>query len=278
MPFLDFLDMKMERPPLYGWFHLLWLGILIASCVLVYVFRRRFTDKAINLTLLLTGLLVILLEVYKQLVFSYKPNGGGYEWSYQWYAFPFQFCSTPMYLMFTAGILRKGKVYDALTSYLATFSLVAGIIVMLYPSTVFIDIIGINIQTMICHGSMVFIAVMLLATKKVKIEWKTLLKGILLFAIMSAIAIILNVVWHFFGTEETFNMFFISPFYPCELPLLGLVYDNVPYIVFLLIYLIGFSASAGIVLGIAKGFEKLGQRKTNEDITDKIIKIIKTPL
>ena len=41
-------------------------------------------------------------------------------------------------------------------------------------------------------------------------------------------------------TGETFNMFYISPFYPCTLPVLNIIYEKTPYIVFLLCYILGF--------------------------------------
>ena len=38
---LDFLNGKMQEPTLYGWFHLLCWGIVIAASVVVIVFRKK---------------------------------------------------------------------------------------------------------------------------------------------------------------------------------------------------------------------------------------------
>ena len=53
----------------------------------------------------------------------------GLSYNYAWYAFPWQFCSTPMYIGLLAG-LSKGKLHDHFCAYLATFALFAGTAVM----------------------------------------------------------------------------------------------------------------------------------------------------
>ena len=211
-------------------------------------------------------------------------GGGNSAWSFQWYAFPFQFCSTPMYLMLIAGILRRGKVYDCIINYLATFALFAGLCVMIYPGDVFTFYIGINIQTMFWHSSMFVIGFMLLATRSVEFKFKTILKASYVFLIMLALALCMNILWHFYGTDATFNMFYISPYLPCTLPLLNIVYANTPYIIFLIIYIIGFILAASVMLGFAILFDKLTkkvqQRKMSEDeiTTNKILEIINKKL
>jgi hypothetical protein len=123
---------------------------------------------------------------------------------------------------------------------------------------VFIPTIGINIQTMFVHGGMVVIGVLLLVTQTTKIQWKTILKAMIVFGVMVVITLIMNIIWHFVGVEgHSFNMFFISPWYNCELPILQMVQDSTPYIVFLLAYVIGFSLCATIVLAAAIGITKL---------------------
>ena len=256
MKFLDFLASTTTPPKAFGVYHLICLAIMITLCALVVVFRKKFTDKSINIILLTTGITFIVLEIYKQVVMNYGPNGFGA--SYAWYIFPFQFCSTPMYLMLLAGILRKGKIHDCLISYLGTFALLAGLLVMLIPGDVLTYIIGINIQTMIVHGGMVVIGVLLLTTQKAKLQWFTIVKATIVFAVMVSIAMLLNTLWHFFGTNATFNMFFISPWQTCSLlPQLETLRANYPYILFFSVYFIGFTLAALLVLSIAIGIKAL---------------------
>lgn len=281
--FLHWLQGTMTTPTWFGWFHILWLCIMIAECVVIYIFRKKISRKTINIILLTVGIALIIFELYKQIVFSFNYNGGNGNstWSYQWYAFPFQFCSTPMYLMVIAGILRKGKVYNCITSYLATFAAFAGLCVMIYTGGVFTSMIGINIQTMFWHSSMFTIGFLLLATRSVEFNFKTILRASYVFFVMIGLALIMNIIWHYCGTDATFNMFFISPYYPCTLVILDKIYQTVPYIIFLLIYLIGFILAASIIFGVALLLDKLEKRlaknKTSQDdeTSEKIINIIK---
>ena len=144
--FLHWLQTRMPMPTWFGWFHIMWIIFTIAACTLIFIFRKRISKKGINITLLCLGIVCIVLEIYKQVVYAFNYNDGGNTctWDYEWYSFPFQFCSTPMYLMVLAAILRKGKVYDSLLAYLATYALFAGLVVMIYTGDVFSKIIGIN--------------------------------------------------------------------------------------------------------------------------------------
>lgn len=245
---LSALDGTMETPKPYGWFHLMCFGIVIVACTLIIIFRKKFTKKSVNIIMLVTSIIFILFEIYKQLIMNFDDGKISSDWS--WYIFPFQFCSTPMYVMLLASILRKGKVYNCLTAYLGTFGLFAGLAVMFLPTTVFISTIGINIQTMVIHGGMVIIGILLLSTNTIEFRWKSLLKALYVFLILCSVALAMNIVWHYIGTDDTFNMFFISPWYDCELPILQSIQDGAPYIVFLLCYIIGFTLCAGITLSV----------------------------
>ena len=75
---------------------------------------------------------------------------------------------------------------------------------------------------------------------------------------MLAIAMTLNLVGHHF-IEGTFNMFYISPYYPCPLVILDNIYAAQPYAVFLIIYAVGFVVCAFIMFLIQFGILKLCQ-------------------
>ena len=236
--------------------------------------------KMTRIVVLTYSIVTILLEVYKQLNFSFNSTTG--EWHYQWYAFPFQFCSTPMYNGLIAGCVKKGKFQEFLYSYLATYALFAGLAVMFLPSDVFISTIGINIQTMICHGGMVVVGIFLFFSGMVKLEWKTILKALSVFCVLVFIALILNVIFNSTGNTATFNMFFISPFLPCTLPLLSMIYPLVPYPIFLIIYIAGFTLAALVMLAIAIGINKIVKgRKSRPGLSDdetmeKIFSVLKS--
>lgn len=254
--FIYAFQKTMQTPTIFGWFHILWLFIMIVACVLIIIFRKKISQKGVKYTILTVGILLILFEIMKQLVYSFNWNEETQTvtWSYQWYAFPFQFCSTPMYLMLIAGLCKKNLFRDSLYAYLATFALFGGFIVMVYPGDVFTSTIFISIHTMLWHSSMVVIGVLIWATNSIEFKQKTFLKALCVFASMLAIAMLANFIWKWAGgieTGQTFNMFYISPYYSCHLALLSTIYANAPYIVFLLCYILGFSLAAYIVTMIA---------------------------
>ena len=255
---LAFLDSSMETPASYGWFHLLWLALTFLALIPLLRFPKQKSDTHIRRVVLVTAIAVILLEVYKQINYSFSYENG-IVFDYQWYAFPFQFCSTPMYIGLLAGLTKKGKVHESLCAYLATYALFAGLAVMVYPNDVFIGTIGINIQTMICHGSMITIAIYLFATGHVKLHHKTILKAMPVFAVTVGMAAVMNEIAYQVGLleTETFNMFFISPHCDPHLIIYSDVQKVVPFPWSLVIYILGFTAAAYLVLLIAMGIGAL---------------------
>lgn len=246
----EILDLQMNRPQPYSWFHFLSLLIAIISFVIFIKVFRNINEKNFKRFMIVTGLVMILFEIYKQAIFTYQAN------EYQWYAFPFQFCSTPMYLFLIYGLSKSKKIDGYLLSFLATFSAFAGLAVMLYPTSVYVSTVGINIQTMVHHGLMASIGFSLLLTRT-QFNIKTILKGMSVFIILMGFAYLLNTLFEVFIHDGTFNMFFISPNFSTEIPILSLIQPNVPHLVFLIVYAIGFTLMASLILYIGYLLKKI---------------------
>lgn len=249
-----------ETPVPYGWFHIMWLGIMLLAIVVVCIYGRKLSDRTFRITLLVIAVTLILFEVYKQLDFSYDRSSD--TWNYGWYYFPFQFCSVPMYAMLIAGLTR-GKVQEYICCFLATFGMIGGLITMFYPATVFIPTIGICIQTMYWHATLVVVAVLMWVNGRVKLEHKSVLKGALVFVVIVILAMLMNIIFHYTGDTEqySFNMFYISPYENSGLPVFGVLWDKLPYAVFLASYILGFSVGAYIITLVAIGIGRLCFRK-----------------
>ena len=251
---LQIFDAKMQRPDAWGWFHLLFWSITIVTAVLLCVFHRKDKPERVRKVVLTVAVVVTLLEIYKQINFSF---GSGTTFDYQWYAFPFQFCSTPMYIGLLAGMIRKGKIHDAFCAYLATYAMFAGMITMCIPNDIYTSTIGINIQTSVCHGSMITVAIYLFYSGHVKLQHKTILKAMPVFASAMGIAMILNEIAYRSGLEENFNMFYISPHQPPHLLVYSDIQKVVPFPFCTVIYFLGFTLAAYLVLLAAIGISKL---------------------
>ena len=258
---LEILDARMTTPEGYGWFHLLFFALSIGMGIFLCIKFKNPTEKQTRTILLILSITSIVLEIYKQINYTFSPTDTGINADYQWYAFPWQFCSMPMYVGLLGG-LTKGKFHHAMCAFLATYSTFAGLCVMLYPAQVFISTIGINLQTMICHGSMLTVGIFLLGTRYVESTHKTILKAIPVFSVAVLMAMGMNELAHWTGFTggETFNMFFISPYEDPSLPVYSIVQQYVPYPWCLIIYIAAFSLAAYLILLISMGMFRIKRK------------------
>ena len=237
----------MTRPTYYGWFHCMFIAIFVTLCVLsVILAKKNKTEKSFKIVVWVSWAIMFTLELYKQLNFSFSLVDGNSTWDYQWYAFPYQLCSTPLYILPIIGCLKPCKVRDALMHFLSTFAFFGGLVVFISPGDVFVETIGINIQTMVHHGLQMVTGIYFVVYNKEKINFKQFLNTVIVFGVVLSVAMLLNEIVPNF-TTETFNMFYISRKFPCTLQVLNQIYASVPYIVFLLTYIFGFCLAGFLI-------------------------------
>lgn len=255
---LEILDTQAATPAVLGWYHIVCFVLFIGIGVLLCL-RFKDGERYARPIVLIAAIIVTVLEVYKMINYTLSYDGSTITADFQWYAFPWQFCSTPMYVGLLTGVFRRGVVHRSLFAYLATFSLFAGLCVMIYPGDVFTGTVGINIQTMICHGSMVSIGIYLFGCGYVRTEHKTILRAIPVFASALMVAMVLNEIAYRTGLLETdtFNMFYISPYCDPHLPVYSIVQQHVAYPWCLIIYIAAFSLAAYLILLIAMGIKQV---------------------
>lgn len=184
-------------------------------------------------------MIIVFLEIVKEIEYSSYFENEVQLWDYPWYIFLFQLCSTPLYILPFVVFVKNKKIRQYFISYMMTFSLFGDLAVYAYPNDVFVETTIINFQTMIHHGMQIVLGIFLVVVYRKQYDFKFFLKGILVFVGLSITAMALNVsMYHIFqnkGLDDTFNMFFVSPYFDCTLPVLSLIYPKVPYIIFLLI-------------------------------------------
>ncbi|MBO4666686.1 MAG: YwaF family protein [Bacilli bacterium] len=258
------------RPGNYGWYHIMWLFIMvIVTFLLTYFYGRKHDKKTDDRVVLSIGLLLFVIELYKQIFYWLE---AGY---YRWYAFPFQFCSIPMFIALIAPHLKEGKVKDAMYKFLGFFGFLAGFAVMVFPGSCFsTDYITILIHTMLWHASIVVLGFYVIYSKEYgKNFLKEVLPGTIIYALLVLFAVIVNIVGYklYFGTPnnvhgETLFFLYLSPYYGCPFPILGTLKEQVPYIVFLICYVLAFAIGISIVWCATLGIRKLALRnKKNEN-------------
>lgn len=254
------LESTMPRQYPYGWYHITTTLFFIVIGFLLCRWPGGKSPKCVRIVLGVTSALVLLAEILKQILLTFDFNGVSFTADYQWFAFPFQFCSTPMYIGLIAA-LTKGRVHRACCDYLASFAVFAGVAVLVYPAEIYTQYILINVQTMVCHGSMLTLGIYLLKTGYVQCNLRTWRGALPVFLINVSIAVVMNEIAFRSGVLETdvFNMFFISPYCEPTLAVYSWVQAVVPFPWCLAFYILGFSAAAGLVLLCAKGLRRLGR-------------------
>lgn len=233
------------RPKAFGAFHLTSLAIILGLFVLMICLWRYLPRGRVALrrALFVFGGLLLLLEVGKQILYSYQPAVG---WDYNWDRFPFQFCSTPIYIALLAACLPDGDRHPRLCSFrhallcfLGTYSPVAGCAVLFWPSSdVFHEIVFLSVHTMVWHGAMLLFGLYLWLTEAIVPAPKTALAAALVYLPTPFVALGLNELEHALGFagDDGFNMFYISRFGNCTIPVLHEIQKTAPYPVFFLSY------------------------------------------
>ena len=258
-----------SAPKSFGIFHLTLLITTILFAVILPIKFKNSSEKDFRKILLILWCVMLIGEIYHQTAFSFNVENGEAVWRYQWHKFPFQFCATPLYILPLAIFSKKKRIRDSALSFLSCFSLFAGLAVSVYPNDVFTTLVGANIQSLVHHGLQIVIGVMIAVHNRQRLNSKFFLKGVYLFLIITSIAMVMNEIAY--GViqkaqiNEAFNMFYISPYYDCSLPVLGDLYHILPYPAFIALYVLGFVCIAALVFYIQKAtllFSHIDKTKT----------------
>ena len=238
---IHFLQGTMEEPGIISWFHFIALIPIIAGAILVPFFCKDVKEKTYKLILLISWIVLIILEIFKQLVKAYHFGEPSY-WEYSIRDFPFSICSMVYYLVPIILFVNKEKhpkIVDAAVGYLSFITLTMGIVVCVYTKMVTSDLIYINIQTMVHHGALIVLGVFIYVWNRKTISIKTFYRSLIAFGITAVIAILINLAFY----PNFINMFFINPRRITNLPIGSVVQEKAGYPV----YLIGFLALIALV-------------------------------
>lgn len=232
------INWRMDVPKLFGIFHITFLFICVAITTLLIIFFRDSNAKTMKRIVLISWIIMVVLEVAKQLMLSYEM---GY-WQYVWEQFPFQFCETPMYIMPFILFIKNEKIKNAILSFMSTYVFFAGFALMILPITLFSSSVLLNIRTMIQHGIQVMLGLYLFAWNRKNITMRSVIHGSIIFIGTVVLALILNAIIGIKHPEV--NMFYLSRENPSIIFIVKEIKPYVPYPIFLLAYIIGFSLCA----------------------------------
>lgn len=269
-------NFEMETPIPYGWFHILWIILTLGSIVFLYKKRNNYSEKQLKKVLLIYGVVAFVLELLKQIVwsFNYDPITKIVSWDYEWYAFPFQLCTTPIFVTLICGFLKKGKLRTSLLSYMAFVTILGSIATIIIPDSCFVSDILVNIHTMWLHCGSLVVSVYLLISGEVKLNIKNLINGVFVFLVYVGLADLLNVLVYNSGilNGESFNMFYISPYFTSTLPVFDIIQESVPYPIYFITYLCVLITGALIIYFASLGIKEIYMFYKNRVVKSNMIK------
>ncbi len=249
---LELSRIPMDKPEPYGDYHILCLVVFGTISLLLWLFFRNSKDRTYRIIMLMFWLSMLIFETYKETVISHRIIDGEVVFSYPWNAFPFQLCSTPLYVLPFLAILPDCRVRDFFAAYTATFALIGGLGVFFFPRTVFGTSLFGNIHSMNHHGIQVATGLFTAAWYRKRLNFRFYLKGEALFAVMFSIAMWLNTDFYEYlktlNKHHGFNMFFINPSVGFNIQVFEDILNQIPRETIHAYYFVGISILAGIMI------------------------------
>lgn len=202
----------MQTPEPYSMFHI----VLTAAGLLTAVFGARMLatrsrgKRSSDRVLLVCGLALAVSELYKQGFLYYIVDGGVYDW---WY-FPFQLCSVPMYLCLVIPLLggnAAAPIRRSLCTFIQDFGLLGGIMALAEPTGLFHPYWTLTLHGLCWHFMLVFLGLYCALDGSSCREPGGFTSVLPLFAACCVIAAVINVTARPLGSAD---MFYISPYYP----------------------------------------------------------------
>ena len=204
--FINATAWPMTEPASYGPFHLIFAFVGLAAAALLARRLRRLSDKGNRILLLTCGIFLLLSEIYKQLFYYYFIG----QRSYQWWIFPFQLCSVPMYLCIIAPLLKPGKVQQGMYNFMMIYNLLGGFMAFVEPSGITHAYWTLTLHAFIWHLILVFIGLYLAFSDRAGKTMKDYRAASVTFLCLSGLAFCINLIfWK--AAEGDINMFFVGP-------------------------------------------------------------------
>jgi len=175
-------------------------------------------NKKLDKIFFLVGCLMILSEIWKQYCLTFIINDGSYDW---WY-FPFQLCSIPMYLLMCLPLLHKTRTRSLIYTFLMDYVLLCGVFVFFDTSGMFYDYLPLTIHSFVWHFLLIGLGIAAGFSDHADYSYRGFLKSSLIYVCGCIIAAGLNYLLHDYGK---INMFYISPYYYIAQPVFRTIRD-----------------------------------------------------
>ena len=158
---------------------------------------------------LASGILMLASELWKQYTLTFLLGGGNYNW---WY-FPFQLCSIPMYVCLLLPWVRSRCVQQVLTAFLVDFGMLGGIFAFFDTSGMHYDYFPLTVHSFAWHILLIILGLAAARSDRAVSSWSDYAGAAALYLTCCLTATGLNLTLDHLGT---INMFYINPDYEMQ--------------------------------------------------------------
>ena len=174
--------------------------------------------SAFHICITAAGFLIAVLAAYVlsrkmertffiRLFLYYVVNQEKYDW---WY-FPFQLCSLPMYFCLLLPLVKNRKLQLIILTFMQDFNLLGGIMALAEPSGLLHPYWFLTMHGLLWHILLIFIGLFIGFSHESDSSFTGYVRTLPLFLLCCGIATLINVTARPLGQAD---MFYISPYYP----------------------------------------------------------------
>ncbi len=221
-----------------------------------FLFFRSLSEDTVRRVLFAAGLILAAGEIYKQIFLYFVINGGFYNW---WF-FPFQLCSLPMYLCVAQFFIGSQKARRVIGTFLRDYCIMAGIAALIVHEGFSNIHWSLTLHGYLWHIIMVLTGLFCDFTGLADDSRKGFEGALLLFVGSVLIATVINIFAPGHGVAD---MFYISPYHVSVQPVvheLGLIIGIVPSDI---LYLLAICLGAAIIHALFCLFDRSVDRSLN---------------
>ena len=150
------------------------------------------------------GFLMLATEVWKQWCLTYRLGGGQYNW---WY-FPFQLCSIPMYICLLLFFVSSVKIRRILLTFLMDFGLLAGVFTFFDTSGLNYSYFPLTVHSYVWHVVLILLGLYAGYRNRTEAKYKDFAGATGIYFFCCLAATVCNLAFYSYGK---INMFYISP-------------------------------------------------------------------
>lgn len=244
---LNAASWTMEAPEMFSAGQII-MSLSAAVCgIFLYLAVRNRPAEKLHGFLKTAGIVFLCAECFRQLFLYFVM----FDETYNWFYFPFQLCSMPMYLCL---LVRHEKLQPGIYAFLSSYGLIAAVCALMFPEDMLKPYVVITFISFAWHGLMITAA--LVSARLCRIRGGSFLQALLIFAVCAVAASAVNILSYPYSSGMPADMFYISPYTYNTQPFFGRIakaYGKIPESI---LYLCLLSLSAKAVYETEKQLHK----------------------